>query len=149
MPRRPAPVTGPSRPPSTRRRRKCGGTASPLLARAPKGSPLTLQRYVMISPQTHAASETPPAAAAARTLAADLPHRIGQPVTVQGWLHRRRTLKSVTFLVLRDRTGLAQTVLTEPHELAAAEGIPEETVLQITGLATANAQAPGAVELTG
>jgi nondiscriminating aspartyl-tRNA synthetase len=83
-----------------------------------------------------------------RTLAAELPQRIGRPVTVQGWLHRRRALKSVTFLILRDRTGLAQAVFTGPRELAAAEGIPEETVLQITGTATANPQAPGGVEVT-
>jgi nondiscriminating aspartyl-tRNA synthetase len=69
-------------------------------------------------------------------------------VTVQGWLHRRRALKSTTFLVLRDRTGLAQVVVTGPEAMATVGGIPEETVLQITGTATANPQAPGGVEVT-
>jgi nondiscriminating aspartyl-tRNA synthetase len=55
----------------------------------------------------------------------------------------------VTFLVLRDRTGLAQAVFAGPQESAATEGIPEETVLQITGIATANPRAPGGVEVTG
>ncbi|WP_440106451.1 aspartate--tRNA(Asn) ligase [Streptosporangium sp. H16] len=83
-----------------------------------------------------------------RTLAAELPRRIGRQVTVQGWLHRRRTLKSVVFLILRDRSGLVQAVVTEPEAMAAAGGHPEETVLQITGTVTANPQAPGGAEVT-
>ena len=83
-----------------------------------------------------------------RALAAELPAHAGESVTVEGWLHRRRTLKSVTFLVLRDRTGLIQAVLTTPEELAAVEGVGEETVLRVSGTATANASAPGGVELT-
>ena len=46
-----------------------------------------------------------------RVLAAELPEHIGERVTIAGWLHRRRELKSVTFLVIRDRSGLAQVVL--------------------------------------
>ncbi|MBB4918264.1 aspartate--tRNA(Asn) ligase [Streptosporangium saharense] len=83
-----------------------------------------------------------------RVLAAELPLRIGDRVTVQGWLHRGRPLKSVVFLVLRDRSGLAQAVFTEPEAMAAASGHPEETVLSVTGTVTANPQAPGGVELT-
>ncbi|MFF4987694.1 aspartate--tRNA(Asn) ligase [Streptosporangium saharense] len=83
-----------------------------------------------------------------RVLAAELPLRIGDRVTVQGWLHRGRPLKSVVFLVLRDRSGLAQAVFTEPEAMAAATGHPEETVLSVTGTVTANPQAPGGVELT-
>ncbi|MEU4539931.1 aspartate--tRNA(Asn) ligase [Streptosporangium sp. NPDC023825] len=65
-----------------------------------------------------------------------------------GWPHRRRTLKSVVFLILRDRSGLVQAVVTEPEAMAAAGGHPEETVLQITGTVTANPQAPGGAEVT-
>ncbi|MEW2505121.1 aspartate--tRNA(Asn) ligase [Amycolatopsis sp. NPDC047767] len=49
-----------------------------------------------------------------RTLVADLPAHAGATVTIAGWLHRRRSLKSVTFLVIRDRTGLAQVVFNAP-----------------------------------
>ena len=83
-----------------------------------------------------------------RILASELPAHAGEPVTVEGWLHRRRTLKSVTFLILRDRTGLIQAVLTTPEQLAAVEGVSEETVLRVNGIATPNEQAPGGVELT-
>ncbi|MFK0247696.1 aspartate--tRNA(Asn) ligase [Amycolatopsis azurea] len=78
-----------------------------------------------------------------RVLAADLPRHVGGRVRIAGWVHRRRRLKSVTFLVIRDRTGLAQVVLAEPG------GPPEETVVEVEGLVTANPQAPGGLELTG
>ncbi|MFC4082143.1 aspartate--tRNA(Asn) ligase [Amycolatopsis samaneae] len=80
-----------------------------------------------------------------RVLAADLPRHVGEHVLLAGWVHRRRTLKSVTFLVIRDRTGLAQAVAA-PGELPP---VPEETVVEVRGRVTANAQAPGGVELTG
>lgn len=95
------------------------------------------------SPAAPAARPVPP-----RVLAAELPAQAGRTVTVAGWLHRRRTLKSVAFLVLRDRSGLVQVVFSSPGQLAVVEGLAEETVLRITGTATANPQAPGGVELT-
>ncbi len=58
-------------------------------------------------------------------------------------MHRRRELSRVTFLVLRDRSGLAQVVLP-----AGTPVPPEETTVRVTGTATANAQAPGGVEVT-
>ena len=83
-----------------------------------------------------------------RILAAQLSQHVGQPVRLSGWLHRKRQLKSVTFLILRDRSGLAQAVLTGAEasqpELA---GLPEETVLSVTGLVRASHQAPGGAEI--
>ena len=46
-----------------------------------------------------------------RVLAADVPAHTGEQIQIAGWLHRRRPLKSMTFLVIRDRSGLAQVVL--------------------------------------
>jgi nondiscriminating aspartyl-tRNA synthetase len=79
-----------------------------------------------------------------RVLSADLPAHIGERVTVAGWLHRRRDLKSVSFLIIRDRSGLAQVVLAP----GTACDLPEETVLQVEGVVVANSQAPGGAELT-
>src|SRR4051794_22237242 len=79
-----------------------------------------------------------------RILSDQLHAHIGARVTVAGWLHRRRMLKSVSFLILRDRTGFAQVVTCA----AALEGLSEETVVSVTGTVTANAVAPGGVELT-
>ena len=79
-----------------------------------------------------------------RTLCHDLTAAVpGTEVTLEGWVHRRRELARVTFLVLRDRSGLAQVVLP-----AGTAVPPEETTVRVTGTATANAQAPGGVEVT-
>jgi nondiscriminating aspartyl-tRNA synthetase len=78
-----------------------------------------------------------------RILAADLPGHVGEQVKIAGWVHRRRVLKSVTFLVVRDRSGLAQVVL--PSEGTVP---PEETVVEVQGMVLANPQAPGGAELT-
>src|SRR5262249_34474437 len=79
----------------------------------------------------------------------DLPRHVGEQVRIAGWLHRRRDLKSVTFLVVRERSGLTQTVV--PASAPAGEfpaDLTEETVIQVVGTVTASAQAPGGVELT-
>ena len=79
-----------------------------------------------------------------RTLCHDLSTTVpGTEVVLEGWVHRRRELSRVTFLVLRDRSGLAQVVLP-----AGTPVPPEETTVRVTGTATANAQAPGGVEVT-
>jgi nondiscriminating aspartyl-tRNA synthetase len=84
-----------------------------------------------------------------RVLAADLHAHVGEQVTIAGWLHRRRELKSVTFLIVRDRSGLAQAVLSSSpvRPDSSTAGLPEETVVAVTGTAVANEQAPGGVEL--
>jgi nondiscriminating aspartyl-tRNA synthetase len=80
-----------------------------------------------------------------RTLASALPEATpGSQVQVQGWVHRRRELSAVTFLVVRDRSGLAQVVV-RPGE---SEVPPEETTISVVGTATANPQAPGGIEIT-
>jgi nondiscriminating aspartyl-tRNA synthetase len=86
-----------------------------------------------------------------RVLAADLHAHVGEQVRIAGWLHRRRELKSVTFLIVRDRSGLAQVVLSglAQRDGTGGSGLPEETVVEVTGTAAANDQAPGGVEVTG
>jgi nondiscriminating aspartyl-tRNA synthetase len=82
----------------------------------------------------------------ARTLAAELPQApAGSRVRIEGWVHRRRVLASVIFLVVRDRSGLAQVVARDPEPV---RGCGEETVISVTGVATSNAAAPGGVEVT-
>jgi nondiscriminating aspartyl-tRNA synthetase len=78
----------------------------------------------------------------------DLPAHAGQAVTIAGWVHRRRLLKSVAFLIVRDATGLAQVVVTDPAVRAAVEQLTEETVVDVTGEVTENDAAPAGVELT-
>jgi nondiscriminating aspartyl-tRNA synthetase len=78
-----------------------------------------------------------------RVLTTELPAHVGGTVRLHGWVHRRRVLKSVSFLILRDRAGLAQ-IVSSHHALA---GLPEETAVTVTGRAVANPAAPGGVEV--
>lgn len=106
---------------------------------------------------THTRSHTHGSAAPAqgRILAADLPtyaDRPGTPVTISGWLHRRRRLAHLTFVIVRDRTGLVQ-VVTKDQQTGdqqtrdQVEQIPEETPVRIRAVTSTNPQAPGGVEL--
>lgn len=89
-----------------------------------------------------------PPQAPARTLAAQLAEAApGTPVRLEGHVHRRRELAALTFLVVRDRSGLAQVVV-RTEELPDGGLPPEETPVQILGTATASPQAPGGVEVT-
>jgi len=82
-----------------------------------------------------------------RILSTDLPAHAGHPVRLAGWVHRRRLLKSVAFLIVRDAAGLAQVVVTDPAVRAQLEALTEETVVSIGGTAKANPTAPGGVEV--
>lgn len=77
-----------------------------------------------------------------------LPAHAGDTVTIAGWVHRLRFLKSVTFLIVRDATGLAQVVVTDPAVRETVARLTEETVVTVTGQVTAEPAAPAGVELT-
>jgi nondiscriminating aspartyl-tRNA synthetase len=82
-----------------------------------------------------------------RILNQEIPTAVGQTITVAGWIHRRRRLAAVSFLVLRDRSGLSQIVVKAPETLAQLDDLGEETVVQVTGTVAANPQAPGGAEI--
>jgi nondiscriminating aspartyl-tRNA synthetase len=83
-----------------------------------------------------------------RILSVELPAHVGARVRVAGWVHRRRLLKSVAFLIVRDRAGLAQAVVTDPEVRdVVARRLTEETVVEVRGTVVANAAAPGGIEL--
>ena len=77
----------------------------------------------------------------------DLVDHTGERVTLSGWLHHRRSLKSVCFLIMRDASGLAQIVVDDPATRAEVESLPHESVLTIAGNVIASAQAPGGIEI--
>ena len=76
-----------------------------------------------------------------RTLAADLGAARGSTVTVAGWVHRVRSLGRVSFVLLRDRSGIAQLVFPGAVDLSL------ESVIAATGTAEANERAPGGFEV--
>jgi nondiscriminating aspartyl-tRNA synthetase len=76
-----------------------------------------------------------------RILSNELSAHIGERVKLTGWLHAKRELGAVAFVLVRDRAGLAQVVATSPVELSP------ETVVEVEGEVVAAAQAPTGVEL--
>lgn len=84
-----------------------------------------------------------------RILTTQVQHHIGQRVRVQGWLHALRRLGGVSFIVLRDGWGTVQAVTEDNAELRPLleSDLGPGTVLALEGLAVAEAQAPGGVEL--
>jgi nondiscriminating aspartyl-tRNA synthetase len=83
-----------------------------------------------------------------RRLAAELGTLAEQErVRLEGWLHRRRSLARVTFLVVRDRSGLSQVVITDPELRAVVERWSEESVITVEGVLRHAPQAPGGVEV--
>ncbi|MFO7544885.1 MAG: aspartate--tRNA(Asn) ligase [Trueperaceae bacterium] len=78
-----------------------------------------------------------------RVLVAELADHVGERVTLLGWILTRRDLGGIRFLVLRDRSGIAQCVL---------EGVDvplHESSVRVTGTVVAHPKAPGGVELHG
>ncbi len=82
-----------------------------------------------------------------RTLARDLSHHIGEPARLLGWLHHVRHLKAVDFLLLRDRSGIAQVIVEAPDARERLAALPHETVLEVRGTIVASPQAPNGVEV--
>jgi nondiscriminating aspartyl-tRNA synthetase len=82
-----------------------------------------------------------------RVLVADLAGHVGERVTLAGWLHRRRELSRVTFLILRDRTGLGQVVVADAGQAAEVAELELESVVAVSGEVVASPQAPGGAEL--
>ena len=72
-----------------------------------------------------------------RILVGDLDSAAGTVVSVAGWVHRVRSLGRVAFVLLRDRSGIAQLVFPGQVEFSA------ESVITATGKVEMNERAPG------
>ena len=67
-----------------------------------------------------------------RTLIAETVNKVGETITIKGWVNTRRDHGKIVFIDLRDRTGVVQVVCTE-----AAKDLRSEFVISITGLVKA------------
>jgi nondiscriminating aspartyl-tRNA synthetase len=82
-----------------------------------------------------------------RTLTKDIAGQVGETVTIQGWLHKKRLLGGLNFITLRDRTGIAQNLIDNKDEVEKLRGMQIGTVLALTGIVVADERAPGGAEL--
>ncbi|GAB1457700.1 aspartate--tRNA(Asn) ligase [Spirochaetota bacterium] len=77
-----------------------------------------------------------------RILAKDLITGLGLgEVELTGWVHRVRELGGVSFVMIRDRSGLAQVVVEGKADLSL------ESVVSAVGVVADNDRAPGGIEL--
>jgi nondiscriminating aspartyl-tRNA synthetase len=76
-----------------------------------------------------------------RTLAADIGAHTGESIAVAGWVHRVRELGAVSFVLLRDRSGVVQLVYEGKVDLSP------ESVIIASGEVSANEKAPGGHEI--
>lgn len=82
-----------------------------------------------------------------RVMTDELQSHVGRRARIAGWLHHQRKLGQVSFLLVRDRAGIAQVVMTEVSDREAASDLLPETVLEVVGDVVASEQAPSGVEL--
>ena len=82
-----------------------------------------------------------------RILSRDVSTHIGEPVHIEGWLHKKRLLGGLTFINVRDRGGLTQVVIKDKDEVEKLRGLQIGTVLSVDGTAVEEPRAPGGAEL--
>jgi nondiscriminating aspartyl-tRNA synthetase len=82
-----------------------------------------------------------------RTLSKEIANKIGEEATIKGWLHKKRLLGGLTFINVRDRSGLVQVLIEDKAETEKLRGMQLGTVLEITGKVVEEARAPGGAEI--
>lgn len=82
-----------------------------------------------------------------RVLTNEIAQHVGETITIEGWLHKKRLLGGLNFITLRDRRGVAQTKIEDKNELEKLRGLQIGTVLSLTGTVVADERAPGGAEL--
>ena len=82
-----------------------------------------------------------------RSFAASLPEQIGSEIRLEGWVHNVRRLRRVAFVLVRDRSGIAQVVVENDELLAIVDGTERESVVEVRGDVVANTAAPAGVEV--
>jgi nondiscriminating aspartyl-tRNA synthetase len=82
-----------------------------------------------------------------RVLAKQLKGHKDKEVLVKGWLHKKRLLGGLTFINIRDRSGLAQIVIEDKDEVEKLRGLQIGTVLSVTGKVAEEKRAPSGAEI--
>ena len=88
---------------------------------------------------------------ATHTYIEDIARHEGQPVSIRGWLHNRRSSGKIHFLIVRDGTGFIQAVVSKAavgdEAFVRADHLGQESAIVVEGTARADKRAPGGFEL--
>jgi len=82
-----------------------------------------------------------------RILSRDVHSHIKEQIVIEGWLHKKRLLGGLTFINIRDRSGLTQVVVEDKDEVEKLRGMQIGTVLKVSGTVVEEQRAPGGAEL--
>jgi nondiscriminating aspartyl-tRNA synthetase len=86
-----------------------------------------------------------------RTMLAKINAHLNKEVQVRGWVHRIRELGKISFILLRDASGIAQLVVdagSGSEQVAQiASQLTLESVVSVRGKVAQNSKAPGGIEV--
>lgn len=75
----------------------------------------------------------------------------GKDVTIKGWLYNKRSSGSIRFILVRDGTGIIQSVISKNEAqkelFETADRITQESSLMLTGTVKKDKRAPGGYEI--
>ncbi len=80
-----------------------------------------------------------------------LSDHVGKQALVQGWLYNMRSKGKLHFLLVRDGTGIVQSVMFKgavgDEQFEAAKALTQESAVRVIGTVKADQRAPGGVEI--
>lgn len=82
-----------------------------------------------------------------RTLSKGVVALIGKPVMIEGWLHKKRLLGGLSFIMVRDRQGVTQVVVEDKDEVEKLRALQIGTILKVQGNVVKEDRAPGGAEI--
>lgn len=82
-----------------------------------------------------------------RTLSKGVVGFIGKPVMIEGWLHKKRLLGGLSFIMVRDRQGVTQVVVEDKDEVEKLRALQIGTILKVEGNVVKEDRAPGGAEI--
>lgn len=84
-----------------------------------------------------------------RTYIKDISSTVGQEATIVGFAHTIRAQSKIAFLLVRDVTGILQTIATieQPDVFEIIKNLSTESVVRVTGTVKEAQQAPGGYEI--
>jgi nondiscriminating aspartyl-tRNA synthetase len=66
---------------------------------------------------------------------------------IEGWLHKKRLLGGLSFIMVRDRQGVTQVVVEDKDEVEKLRALQIGTVMRVTGTVVKEERAPGGAEI--